>query len=88
MPPARSRVNGLAAYAVKPYGGDVADVRFAADTVFVNGHEEPFDPGPESLSRVQLWSDGFYATPGAELGPEDDERPPVLVLRLPLAPPN
>jgi xanthine dehydrogenase large subunit len=23
------------------------------------------------LARVQLWSDGFYATPGLQLGPRD-----------------
>ena len=62
----------LAAYAVKLYGGDVAGVRFAADTVFVNGHEEPFPILVQKayLARVQLWSDGFYATPGLHWDPK------------------
>ena len=62
----------LAAYAVKLYGGEVADVRFAADTVFVNGHEEPFPILVQKayLARVQLWSDGFYATPGLHWDPK------------------
>ena len=62
----------LAAYAVKLYGGEVADVRFADDTVFVNGHEEPFPILIQKayLARVQLWSDGFYATPGLHWDPK------------------
>ena len=62
----------LAAHAVRLYGGDAADVRFAADTVFVNGHEEPFHILVQKayLARVQLWSDGFYATPGLHWDPK------------------
>ena len=62
----------LAAHAVKLYGGEVADVRFAADTVFVNGHQEPFPILVQKayLARVQLWSDGFYATPGLHWDPK------------------
>jgi xanthine dehydrogenase large subunit len=56
----------LAACAVKLHGGDAAAVRFFDNTVHINGHTMPF---PELvrqayLARVQLWSDGFYATPG------------------------
>jgi len=56
----------LAAFAVKQYGGDVADVRFHGDAVHVNGHAVPFAELVQKayLARVQLWSDGFYATPG------------------------
>jgi xanthine dehydrogenase large subunit len=56
----------LAAHAAKLYGGDAPGVRFAADTVFVNGRELPFNELVASayLARVQLWSDGYYATPG------------------------
>lgn len=56
----------LAEYAAKTWGGAAADVRFAADTVFVEGHEVPFGElvARAYLSRVQLWSDGYYATPG------------------------
>ena len=34
------------------------------------------------VERVQLWSDGFYATPGLLLGPRDDEGPAVPLLRV------
>jgi xanthine dehydrogenase large subunit len=56
----------LAAHAAKLHGGDPADVRFAAGTVFVGGHELAFKMLAQSayLARVQLWSDGYYATPG------------------------
>jgi xanthine dehydrogenase large subunit len=56
----------LAAHAAKMYGGDAAEVRFAADTVFVNGRELLFRElvAAAYLARVQLWSDGYYATPG------------------------
>jgi xanthine dehydrogenase large subunit len=56
----------LAAHAAKLYGGDAAGVRFAADTVFVDGREVRFSELVASayLARVQLWSDGYYATPG------------------------
>ena len=62
----------LAAFAVKLYGGDVTGVRFAADTVSVNGHELPFAALVQKayLARVQLWSDGFYATPGLHWDPK------------------
>jgi xanthine dehydrogenase large subunit len=56
----------LAVHAAKMYGGAPADVRFAADAVFVNGHELLFRElvAAAYLARVQLWSDGYYATPG------------------------
>ncbi|WUR14368.1 xanthine dehydrogenase molybdopterin binding subunit [[Empedobacter] haloabium] len=62
----------LAAFAVKQYGGDVAAVRFGADVVHVNGHEVPFPELVQKayLARVQLWSDGFYATPGLHWDPK------------------
>lgn len=62
----------LAAYAVKLYGGDVAQVRFAADVVHVNGHEVAFPVLVQKayLARVQLWSDGFYATPNLHWDPK------------------
>ncbi len=55
----------LAEFAAQKYGGSSADVRFAADEVDVNGRTVAF---PELVAqayqaRVQLWSDGFYATP-------------------------
>lgn len=62
----------LAAYAVKLYGGEVGQVRFAADIVHVNGHEVRFPELVQKayLARVQLWSDGFYATPNLHWDPK------------------
>ncbi|HEX8610723.1 MAG TPA: xanthine dehydrogenase molybdopterin binding subunit [Telluria sp.] len=62
----------LAAYAVKLYGGEAGEVVFANDTVFVNGHEVSFPVLVQKayLARVQLWSDGFYATPGLHWDPK------------------
>jgi len=62
----------LAAYAVKLYGGEVDQVVFAADAVHVNGHEVPFAALVQKayLARVQLWSDGFYATPHLHWDPK------------------
>jgi xanthine dehydrogenase large subunit len=62
----------LAAFAVTLHGGSVDEVRFAFDMVHVNGVELRF---PELvmkayLARVQLWSDGFYATPGLHWDPK------------------
>jgi xanthine dehydrogenase large subunit len=56
----------LAAFAAQRHGGEARDVRFANDVVAANGRQIPF---PELVraayeARVQLWSDGFYATPG------------------------
>ena len=69
---ARQIRNRLAAYAVKLYGGDIEAVRFAADTVFVNGRQVRFPELVQKayLARVQLWSDGFYATPGLHWDPK------------------
>ena len=62
----------LATYAVKLYGGDEAAVVFAADAVHVNGHEVAFPVLVQKayLARVQLWSDGFYATPNLHWDPK------------------
>ncbi|HEV7817059.1 MAG TPA: xanthine dehydrogenase molybdopterin binding subunit [Janthinobacterium sp.] len=56
----------LAAHAAKLYGGALEAVRFFDNTVRVNGHDVPFAALVQQayLARVQLWSDGFYATPG------------------------
>jgi xanthine dehydrogenase large subunit len=63
---ARQIRDRLAGFAAQLYGGQPRDVRFASDTVFVNGHEAPFAELAQKayLARVQLWSDGYYATPG------------------------
>lgn len=63
---ARQLRERLAECAAKLHGGDAASVRFANDCVQVNGRSLPFAELVRSayLQRVQLWSDGFYATPG------------------------
>jgi xanthine dehydrogenase large subunit len=55
----------LALYASGRYGGTPVDVRFVADQVHVNGEVHPFTEivAQAYLERVQLWSDGYYATP-------------------------
>ena len=56
----------LATCAAVRYGGTPADVRFANDMVQVGGREIAFTTlvTEAYVDRVQLWSDGFYATPG------------------------
>jgi len=56
----------LAACVATHHGGRAEDVRFANDQVEVNGKTLPFSAvvAQGYLDRVQLWSDGFYATPG------------------------
>ena len=57
----------LAAFAAAQNGCDVSEVRFANDRVRVGDHHElSFCElvTQAYLARVQLWSDGFYATPG------------------------
>jgi xanthine dehydrogenase large subunit len=63
----------LSAYAVKLYGDDDGQpVRFFDNKVHVNGHAVPFPELVQKayLARVQLWSDGFYATPGLHWDPK------------------
>jgi xanthine dehydrogenase large subunit len=62
----------LASFAAKQHGGSAEDVRFEADTVFVNGQEVPFGElvAKAYLARTQLWSDGYYATPGLSWDPK------------------
>ncbi len=55
----------LAQFAAAKYGGRAEDVTFAADVVSANGTAVAFAElvGAAYRARVQLWSDGFYATP-------------------------
>ncbi|MFN3985447.1 MAG: xanthine dehydrogenase molybdopterin binding subunit [Rhodocyclaceae bacterium] len=55
----------LAEFAARHYGGQPESVRFGNDTVSVGGRDLAFDEVVMQayLARVQLWSDGFYATP-------------------------
>ena len=63
---ARQIRDRLAAFAATRWGGPPADVCFAAGCVHVAGQALPFADvvAQAYLARVQLWSDGFYATPG------------------------
>jgi xanthine dehydrogenase large subunit len=63
---ARQLRERLAECAARLHGGDAHDVRFANNAVQVNGQNVPFAELVRAayLQRVQLWSDGFYATPG------------------------
>ena len=57
----------LAALAARLLGGEADDMRFAGDHVHAaNGAAMPFTElvAKAYLERVQLWSDGFYTTPG------------------------
>src|SRR5262249_9683413 len=56
---------GLARFAAQTYGGSPEDVCFAYDTVIVNGTSVAFADLVQEAhnARVQLWSEGFYATP-------------------------
>lgn len=56
----------LAACIAARHGGEASAVRFANDFVEVAGKRLPFSAvvAQAYLDRVQLWSDGFYATPG------------------------
>jgi xanthine dehydrogenase large subunit len=63
---ARTIRERLAACAAARHGGKPEDVRFEHDQVRVAGRTLPFAAlvGEAYIDRVQLWSDGFYATPG------------------------
>src|SRR5690606_4875230 len=63
---ARTARDRLAACAARLHGGGAAAVRFANDIVTVNGQRIAFCAlvAQAYMERVQLWSDGFYATPG------------------------
>ncbi|MFP5398186.1 MAG: xanthine dehydrogenase molybdopterin binding subunit [Gammaproteobacteria bacterium] len=56
----------LAAFVAAQHGVDAAAVRFANDAVDAGSARLPFEEVVMQayLARVQLWSDGFYATPG------------------------
>jgi xanthine dehydrogenase large subunit len=63
---ARKIRDRLASHACAMHGGDADAVRFVDNVVHVNGCAVPFPVLVQQayLARVQLWSDGFYATPG------------------------
>src|SRR5207249_7496938 len=55
----------LAQFAASTYGGSPEDVCFANDTVTINDNSVAFADLVQEAhnARVQLWSDGYYATP-------------------------
>jgi xanthine dehydrogenase large subunit len=63
---ARTIRDRLAAFAAERYRVAAADVRFADEQVHAGAHRVPFAVLVQEAysARVQLWSDGFYATPG------------------------
>jgi len=62
----------LAEFAAKRHDGDPALVRFENNFVHVGEHAIPFAELVQKayMARVQLWSDGFYATPGLHWDPK------------------
>lgn len=56
----------LANFAAQLFGGEASSVRFAANRVLLGENSIAFSDLVQKayLARVQLWSDGFYATPG------------------------
>jgi xanthine dehydrogenase large subunit len=69
---ARQICDRLAAFAADLFGAQAQDVRFAADTVQVGAQSIAFAALVQKAyaARVQLWSDGFYATPGLHWDPK------------------
>ncbi len=63
---ARQIRSRLAAFAAAQWGGAPEDVAFANGEVVAGGRARPFAEVVNAayFARVQLWSDGFYATPG------------------------
>ena len=63
---ARQIRDRLAIFVVKEMGGDAAAVTFSGDQIRIDGRAFAFGEIVRQayLARVQLWSDGFYATPG------------------------
>jgi xanthine dehydrogenase large subunit len=62
----------LAEFAAKRHDGDAEAVRFEANFVHVGEHAIPFAELVQKayMARIQLWSDGFYATPGLHWDPK------------------
>ncbi len=66
---ARQIRDRLAAFVAARWQGDAAratEVRFEAGELWLGAQHMPFADAAQAayLARVQLWSDGFYATPG------------------------
>ena len=63
---ARQIRDRLAMFVAKEMGGDAVAVTFSDDQIRIHGRAFAFGEIVRQayLARVQLWSDGFYATPG------------------------
>ncbi|RZI43774.1 xanthine dehydrogenase molybdopterin binding subunit [Herbaspirillum sp. HC18] len=61
----------LTAFAAQTWKVDPPAIRFADNQVYIDGSPTPFASLVRSAynARVQLWSDGFYATPGLHWDP-------------------
>ena len=61
----------LAEFACQLHGGEASSVQFAQGKVYLGQHIIPFAQLVQQayLARIQLWSDGFYATPGLHWNP-------------------
>ncbi|RFP19432.1 MULTISPECIES: xanthine dehydrogenase molybdopterin binding subunit [unclassified Duganella] len=62
----------LAEFAATRHDGDPATVRFEANFVHIGDEAIPFAELVQKayMARIQLWSDGFYATPGLHWDPK------------------
>ncbi|MYN15897.1 xanthine dehydrogenase molybdopterin binding subunit [Rugamonas sp. FT107W] len=62
----------LAEFAAKRHDSDPATVRFEGNFVHVGENAIPFAELVQKayMARIQLWSDGFYATPGLHWDPK------------------
>jgi xanthine dehydrogenase large subunit len=62
----------LAEFAAKEFGCDATGITFANDAVSGGSKSMPFATLVHKayLARIQLWSDGFYATPGLHWDPK------------------
>ncbi len=69
---ARQIRDRLAVLAARLMGGAAQDVCFAADLVTLGAQSMPFSALVQKayVERIQLWSDGFYATPGLHWDPK------------------
>ncbi|HVK93643.1 MAG TPA: xanthine dehydrogenase molybdopterin binding subunit, partial [Noviherbaspirillum sp.] len=63
---ARQLRERLTAFAATLFDADPATIRFADNHVHIGSRREPFPALVRQAynARIQLWSDGFYATPG------------------------
>jgi xanthine dehydrogenase large subunit len=61
----------LTAFSAQAYKVDPSKIRFADNHIYIDGSPEPFPSLVRKAysARIQLWSDGFHATPGLHWDP-------------------